>query len=235
MWTQPQLSQTCYQVDFASVTSVPLNRRTALYHVEALPSSRSTHCRIKLQRHAPSSTSSLIRKRFVSFSRCLATSVARRRATETPHFSGAVSALAQDQFPDHGGWIVIDDLQSANLQLRCHASPFGRDNCRLFAGSTANYTALLSVRSRSRTSLFQPRRAGVQSISAAGRIARRIPNVKGSLRSIIRPPIPPHSTSDESPVYSPPDLRIASQPRSFSPNEPGYWHYLLSPSGRQSR
>jgi hypothetical protein len=57
-----------------------------------------------------------------------------------PMFIGADSAHAQDQSPDPCEWIVDDDLQNAILRFRCHASPFGRDNCRLFAGSTENST-----------------------------------------------------------------------------------------------
>ena len=133
----------CRQDGRVLIASVPLNRRTVQYHVWRLPSSRSFHCPTTLLCHAPSSTPTLNPQRFVSFSRCLAAAFAVRRTTEPPHFIGADSAHAHDQSPDLCEWIVMDDLQSAILRFRCHATPFGRDNCRLFAGSAENTTGSL--------------------------------------------------------------------------------------------
>jgi len=152
--------------------------------------------------------------------------------------SGAASAHAHDQSPDHSGWIVMDDLQGAALQFRCHASPFGRDNCRLLAGSTVNCTASLGSWSRSKCDSQRPRRHQRTAVSAAVRIARLVGDVKGFLTSTRNSLCFASPRRRDSPVYSSARScrpRVAQHSRSVTPHETRYWNYRFATARRQPR
>lgn len=130
MWTQPQLNRPVASTISRRSLPSSLTERRPFILCEALPSSRSIHCRTKqsvmLRLRRPRSCVE-VRQLFKVQSNEVHSSPGNRNAPVV----GAVSAHAHDQSPDHSGWIVMDDLQGAALQFRCHASPFGRDNRRL--------------------------------------------------------------------------------------------------------